>query len=172
MTDRAQAELSRFLQNFKLRSLWTARLVSCFDDADMTLRPAEGSMSTTEQVAQICGSNNFLKQVLAGGPLTSEAFKRDFSITDVNSALRAIRQITDEVMEAGQQMNPQSWDEIIEPFGPDPQWRISRGQTAYALLDHESHHRGQLTVYLRLAGKTPPVLYAPVDETEIFLGID
>jgi len=172
MADWAATELDRFLKNFKLRALWTARLVRQFNDNDLALRPGEGSMTTLEQIQQICGSNNFLKQILSGGALSPEVFRRDFHITDINSALRAIRTIMDEVLSAGAAMPAERWEEVIEPFGPKPEWRMTRGQAAYAMLDHETHHRGQLTVYLRVAGKTPPVLYNPVDENEIFAGID
>lgn len=166
----AAVDVAGFIADFKLRVLWTARLVREFSDADLALRPAEGSMSTTEQILQICGSSNFLKQVLSSGPVDPTAFRREFDVSTVDKALAAIHQMMGEVEAAAQSMSAEAWTEQIEPFGPE--WRMTRGQVAYLMLEHEAHHRGQLTVYLRIAGKTPPVLYHPVDETEIFVGID
>lgn len=166
----AAVDAAGFVADFKLRSLWTARLVREFSDADLALRPAEGSMSTAEQILQICGSNNFLKQVLSSAPVDVSAFRREFDISTVDKALAAIQQMMGEVEAAVQSMPAEAWTEMISPFGPD--WSLTRGQVAYLMLEHETHHRGQLTVYLRTAGKTPPVLYHPVDETEIFVGID
>ena len=40
----------------------------------------------------------------------------------------------------------------------------SRGVTAVILIHHEIHHRGQLTVLLRLAGATIPGVYGPAKE--------
>lgn len=159
-----------FLADFKLRALWTARLVREFADEDLALRPGEGSMTTGEQIHQVCTSANFLKHVVSTGPVDASAFRREFDVSTVNKALAAISIMMDEVEAAVKAMPAEAWGESIEPFGPD--WRLTRGQTAYLMLEHESHHRGQLTVYLRVAGKTPPVLYHPVDETEIFVGID
>ncbi len=42
------------------------------------------------------------------------------------------------------------------------QW--TRGKTLTALLSHEVHHRGQLTVLMRQAGLTVPGIYGPSKE--------
>lgn len=38
----------------------------------------------------------------------------------------------------------------------------SRGHTMRVLIDHEIHHRGQLTILMRRAGLEPPAIYGPV----------
>lgn len=166
----ASIEPAGFLADFQLRLLWTARLVRQFSDADLSLTPAEGSMTTAQQIHQICTSNNFLSKVLSTQPVDGSAFKREFNVTTVDEALRSLLHISNEVKAALETMPAEAWTQEIEPFGPA--WRMTRGQVAYLMMEHEAHHRGQLTVYLRIAGKTPPVLYEPVDETAIFLGID
>lgn len=158
------------MEDASLRALWTARLVRQFEDADLDLRPAQGSMSVREQVLQICTSYNFLTVVLSDQPIDMSGFRRDFNMATVQDALRSIRQMKGEVAAAAKALPVSAWNELVEPFGPE--WRMTRGQTAYLMLEHEAHHRGQLTVYLRSAGKTPPVLYHPVGENEIFEGID
>lgn len=42
--------------------------------------------------------------------------------------------------------------------------RWKRGQTLAALMMHQAHHRGQLTVLLRQSGIRPPGVYGPVKE--------
>jgi len=42
------------------------------------------------------------------------------------------------------------------------QWQ--RGQTLRALISHEAHHRGQMTVLLRQAGVQVPGIYGPAKE--------
>ena len=44
-------------------------------------------------------------------------------------------------------------DEHIKLFG---QFDMSREQVLNKCFEHQTHHRGQTTVYLRLAGATPP----------------
>ena len=44
--------------------------------------------------------------------------------------------------------------------------RMSRLEVLSLLLRHEAHHRGQLTVYLRLAGAKVPGVYGPSADEE------
>jgi len=149
-----------FLRDFTGQAYRTARLIRLFDDADMNLRPGPGSMSTAEQINQICSSNNFLKVLADGEPLSMSAFQRAFEINSVAEAIAALKKMVNEVTIALEMSSQEIWDEVVEPFGPG--YRMTRGQLAYMMLDHESHHRGQLTVYARVAGKVPPVIYDPV----------
>lgn len=149
-----------FAKDFERQAYKTARLIRIFDDADMTLRPASGSMSTAEQVNQIISSDNFLKVLAEGESVDRKAFERSFSINTVRDAIMALRQMVVEVTTALELCPQETWDEVVEPFGPE--YKMSRGQLAYLMLDHESHHRGQLTVYARVAGKVPPLIYDPV----------
>jgi uncharacterized damage-inducible protein DinB len=48
-------------------------------------------------------------------------------------------------------------DEFIQPFGPDK--RRPRHELMGILLEHETHHRGQLYVYLRMLGCQVPSLF-------------
>jgi uncharacterized damage-inducible protein DinB len=49
------------------------------------------------------------------------------------------------------------------PFmtGPKQMGEMSRAQIAWFLLHDQIHHRGQLTVYLRMAGGKVPSIYGP-----------
>lgn len=149
-----------FSRDFESQAYKTARLIRVFDDADMTLRPGPGSMSTAEQINQIISSDNFLKLLAEGSVVDRHGFERSFSINSVRDAIIAVRQMVVEVTTALELCPQETWDEVVEPFGPE--YKMTRGQLAYVMLDHESHHRGQLSVYARVAGKVPPLLYDPV----------
>ncbi len=165
----AQVNPAGFCDDFMRQALWTARLVKSFNDDDLKVRPGEGSMTASEQIQQICASDNFTKSVLSDEQVAHSAFERQFDVSTVKAALASIKLMISEVTEAAQKATPEFWLEEIEPFGPE--WRMTRGQVAYLMIDHDAHHRGQLTVYLRVAGKTPPMLYDPVNENQIFEGI-
>jgi uncharacterized damage-inducible protein DinB len=46
----------------------------------------------------------------------------------------------------------------------------TRGRTVRVLLDHETHHRGQMTVLLRLLGERVPGIYGPSREEWVQYG--
>lgn len=51
-------------------------------------------------------------------------------------------------------------DEVDDMYGMS--W--SRGQTLVALVGHQNHHRGQMTVLMRQAGLKVPGIYGPAKE--------
>lgn len=52
-------------------------------------------------------------------------------------------------------------EQVDDMYGE--QW--PRGATLLALITHQAHHRGQMTVLLRQAGIVPPQTYGPVKES-------
>lgn len=157
-----QVDLEGFLQDYARSRMWTARFVRQFEDKDLSLQPGAGSMETRAQVLQILQSDNFVMSVLKDEVPSVEKFKRDYDVSTVKACLDSLKNGLKEVNQAALEISAEAWAQEVEPFGPE--WRLTRGQMAYLMIDHESHHRGQLAVYLRVAGKTPDLLYAPVNE--------
>lgn len=52
-------------------------------------------------------------------------------------------------------------EEVAGFGGPTP-----RGKLLRALIDHQTHHRGQMTVLLRQAGLTVPPIMGPTQEMQ------
>ncbi len=71
----------------------------------------------------------------------------DAVIAEFKAALKS--QWTDETLEVVDEMYGMKWP---------------RGLTLGILLDHEVHHRGQMTVLMRKAGLTVPGIYGPAQE--------
>jgi uncharacterized damage-inducible protein DinB len=53
-------------------------------------------------------------------------------------------------------------------FGGQVVWEAPRHEVISDTLLHQSHHRGQMTVYLRLLGATVPALYGPSADERAF----
>lgn len=152
----------KLLKRFMLEALRTLRLVRIFTDRDLSIRPAEGSMSTAELIEHIAASQNFTRGLFAEPTPTTELFRRCYDVSSAASAAQAVAGSIKEVRKALEEC-PEEWlEQRIAPFGPD--WELSRVELAHLMVDHEIHHRGQLYVYARIAGHQPPVLYAPVSE--------
>ena len=154
---------AEFLEDFHTNALRTVRLVRSFADADLELRPGPGSMSTAEQINHLCACHNFVRGLLQEQPPTTELFQRRYDVSSVSAAVRSLGGSIGEVQCAVATIKDSLWDEQVSPFGPD--WVMSRGAMCYTMIEHEVHHRGQLTVYARMAGHTPVTLYLPVSDT-------
>jgi uncharacterized damage-inducible protein DinB len=156
---------THFLTKFCTEAMRTQRLARVFADAVLALRPGEGSMSTAELLAHIVSSRNFLRGVFSESQPTTELFHVPVDTATVNHCLRELAQSYRAVKAALEACDETILRQRIAPFGPA--WEMTRLELAQLMLEHEIHHRGQLSVYARVAGKVPPDMYAPVTE-EIF----
>lgn len=154
---------AEFLEDFHTNALRTVRLVRSFADADLDLRPGPGSMSAAEQVSHLCACHNFMRGLLEEENPTKELFQRRYDVSSVAAAVRSLGVSIGEVQRAVAATTDEVWGQQVSPFGPD--WIMSRGAMCYTMIEHEVHHRGQLTVYARIAGHTPVTLYLPVSDT-------
>lgn len=152
-----------FEMGYLSQTLRTVRMIRAFQDEDLDLRPGPGSMSTAEQINHIAQTHHFLRGLFSEEEVTPKLFDRDFDVSTVAAAVTSLKQVLGEARSALNNMPAGLWEQEVEPFGAE--WRMQRSQLALVMLNHETHHAGQLHVYLRVAGKQPPVLYHPVDES-------
>ena len=59
----------------------------------------------------------------------------------------------DFVIDNAKKMTPEQLSEKINLFG---RFEMTKGEALAKAFEHQTHHRGQTTVYLRLAGVKPP----------------
>ncbi len=153
---------SEFRKKFSIEGLRTQRLARVFEDRDLTVKPAEGSMTVAELLAHIIASRNFLRGVFGEETPTTELFKIPVASESASSLRRELASSWRAILNALDATDDHLLAQKISPFGPD--WEMSRMEMAELMLEHEIHHRGQLSVYARVAGKIPPDMYAPVTE--------
>ena len=158
-----KVNLDGFIDDYTRSRRWTARFVKQLEDKDMALRPGEGSMPTRDQVKQIRQSDELVIGLLGEGAPDPSVMKAEFDTDTVASSLAVLKDGLDRIVAAAKACPADRLLEEVTPFGPD--WKLTRGQLLYLMIDHESHHRGQLVVYLRAAGKTPEVIWEPADDS-------
>jgi uncharacterized damage-inducible protein DinB len=65
------------------------------------------------------------------------------------------------------QWTDKSCSEVIEVFGQ----KMSKGDLLFFLIQHQTHHRAQMTVLMRQAGLSVPGLYGPSKEEWVQIGM-
>lgn len=65
------------------------------------------------------------------------------------------------------QWNDAMLPEVVDMYGE--KW--SRGAVLYAIIKHEAHHRGQMTVLMRQANLKVPGVYGPAKEEWVAFGM-
>ncbi|MCA8959144.1 MAG: DinB family protein [Planctomycetes bacterium] len=137
------------------------RGTACLDESDSAVCPAEGCMNAAQQVAHVAHTVDWFRE----GIFSPTGFDMDFekharevmAVTSLGKAREWLGRAFDELF---QKLAETPWDELQQPIAPG---MIMGGEPRHAvggaITDHTAHHRGALSVYARLAGKTPAMPY-------------
>lgn len=82
--------------------------------------------------------------------------------TNVEEIVAAYEKAMESVKSEASKLNDASLLEAVPAFGAE----IPRGHLLRTFVDHQTHHRGQMTVLLRQAGLTVPPVMGPTKETQ------
>ena len=136
--------------------------VSCLTDDDSGFAPTKETFTVAQQVEHAALTAEWFIE----GAFSPQGFNLDFAAADAivkkatsfDKALQHFQQAFDTAIQKIQSL---SIDELVASFPPnDP---IYPGAPKFAVIngivDHTAHHRGALTVYARLLGKTPKMPY-------------
>lgn len=149
-------EVSHELKNSK-------KIITAFTNEQLDFKPHEKSMSVKELMAHIVGLHNWVPIILTKDELN---FKTDYVPTIINTTEEAI-----DILEKGLVLSQDSIKGITENTW-ESSWSLKSGDhilasgSKYAMLrnlvlNHLIHHRGQLTIYLRLLNNKVPGTYGP-----------
>jgi len=165
MTQRIMTEKEMFLQQFRRESEITTRLLKAYPANKADLKPAEKSRSAKE-----LGWMFVMEQGIADMALNG---KIDFS-----QPRPPAPPVYEEIITAFEKTYPETAKKIAAasdetlnrtiqfPIGPGKMGDFRTIDVLWTMLMDQIHHRGQLSVYLRLAGAKVPSIYGPTaDET-------
>jgi uncharacterized damage-inducible protein DinB len=137
------------------------RSTRCLTEEHAGFRPAEGMITTAQQVAHVAQTVDWFLE----GAFRPEGFDLDFE-----AHWKAVQGVT--TMKAARAWVDRSFQALIDRIGgcsaaelatPMAPGMVMGGEprTAIvgAIVDHTAHHRGALTVYSRLQGLTPAMPY-------------
>jgi uncharacterized damage-inducible protein DinB len=152
-------KLADFVESYRELSSETSRLLAAIDDRMLDQRIAEGHRTLGQigwhivvTVPEMMG-----KTGLGIGTVEPDAPPPD-SAGKIAEAYRAVAEGLLGAVE--KEWNDASLERTDEMYGE--KW--TRGRTLFALVAHEVHHRGQMTVLLRQAGARVPGLFGPSKE--------
>ena len=130
-------------------------------EEDSTFSPADGVYTTAQQVAHAAQTIDWFMN----GALDPKGFDMDFEahdrqVREVTSLADARARLEKSVKNARAILESEADESWLQPLPDGPVMGGAPRATIFgAITDHTAHHRGALTVYARLRGKTPPNPY-------------
>ncbi len=140
-------QLARKWENAKA---YTFKIAALMPEEDYNYKPIPEEMSFREQLLHIAKN----MQWLSSSYLLSEnkIQIKDTAIKDKTGVLQVLSEAYDMATAAHKKFPPKRLDETVSFFAG----QMTRRQILILMHDHQTHHAGQLIVYLRLKGIKPP----------------
>ena len=145
--DSFQVQLSRKWENAKA---YTLKMADLMPAENYDFRAVADVMSFKEQLLHIADNMKWLSSAF----LFSQGNKQgaDTAKMDKAAVMKYIFDAYHQALSAHYKLSQKQLDEVV-PFFAGP---MTRRQILILMHDHQTHHVGQLIVYLRLKGIKPP----------------
>lgn len=150
----AQSTREAMLADWKRAKAYTQAYLEAMPDSGYAFKATPETRSFAEQMLHIADANFGFAAAAAGidAPVAQGASEKieDKSKIQVEAV---VLDSYDFVIQALEKLPEDTLKESISLFG---QFEMSREAAFRKCFEHQTHHRGQSTIYLRLSGVTPP----------------
>ena len=133
----------------------TIKVLRAYPEDKLDMRPAEKSRTARELIVTFIREEYVCRGVMRGDLGRADSPER--MPQGFGGMIEMLKRIHDEVQATIAQAGDQELDRIIDFYGH----QIRAIDALWAELHDQIHHRGQFSVYLRLAGAKVPSIYGP-----------
>lgn len=138
----------------------TLQVLDCVTDAQLAWRPAPEYYTLGQQLLHIAQAEDFHSRGLFDNDWNTDRVRlprQPLSRDDIRDPFERVRRYT---MEQLARIGPEELGSL--PPGPEMPvpWSLRSG--LWFILEHELHHKGQIWLYLRQMGITPPFYAFPL----------
>ena len=135
---------------------YTVEYIDAANDEVISFKPTPEMRTFGQQMLHIAEANYGFASAASGkaSPIGQGSLEKSSDKYKTKDALRkAVVESYDFVIAALKETNESKMPEQIKMFN---RFDMSRGAAFEKAFEHQTHHRGQTTVYLRMSGVTPP----------------
>ena len=165
MAQKTMSEKDMYLQSLQRETQTTIKLLRAYPAAKAELKPAEKSRTARELAWVFVTEQGVVDMALKG--------KIDFSKpsppapSNYNDIITAVETASRDTVAKVSKLTDDQLNKIVQfPIGPGKMGDFRVQDILWMTVQDQIHHRGQFSVYLRLAGAKVPSIYGPTaDET-------
>ena len=155
-----------FTKDWKQESSGTAKILEALTDASLSQAPSNDDRNLARIAWHIVVS---IPEMLSKTGITPKTISEHAPIPATAAEIAAAyRRVAEE---AAALVADQWTDETLNVSDDMYGMRWKRGETLEVLIRHEIHHRGQITVLMRMAGLCVPGIYGPAREDWANMGM-
>ena len=139
---------------WKRAKKWTLDYIDAMPEDALNFKPTPEIRSFGEQMLHLAYWNCGLSELAASkpSPFGKDELEKKPEYKSKAALRKAVEQSYDYVIAAVAELDEKKLLEEVKFFNS----KVTRLMVLTTSLDHQAHHRGQTTIYLRLKGVTPP----------------
>jgi uncharacterized damage-inducible protein DinB len=151
----AQSSVDETVKEWERAKTYTKEYLDAMPEDKYSLKPTPEMRSFAEQMLHLTDGNYGFAAAATGAKSPYGMGELEKSTTDKSKAniTKLVLAGYDFVIDNVKTMTPAKMAEKTKLFD---RFEMSRAMVLTKLFEHQTHHRGQTTVYLRLAGAKPP----------------
>ncbi len=146
--------IDEIVKEWERAKAYTKEYLDVMPETGYALKPTADMRSFAEQMLHLTDGNyGFLSSVT--GEKSPVDLGQSEKVADKSKAnvTKLVMDGYDFVINGIKKMTPEQMKESVKIFG---RFDMSKGTAIEKCFEHQTHHRGQTTVYIRLAGAKPP----------------
>ncbi|PST83411.1 damage-inducible protein DinB [Pedobacter yulinensis] len=154
LTAAAQVSINELVKEWERSKTYTQAYLDAMPDGKYELKPTQEMRSFAAQFLHLADANYALfaagadlKSPVALGSLEKSTDQSKANVTKI------VMESYDFVISNLRKMSEQQMRENVRVFN---KFEMTRAIAMVKTLEHQAHHRGQTTVYLRMGGVKPP----------------
>ncbi len=150
----AQNRLDEIVKDWERAKAYTQEYLEAMPESDYGLKPTDDMRSIAGQMLHLTDGNYGFSSTATGEkvPDGMEQLEKTGD-TSKENVMKLVLGGYDYVINSVKKLTPEQMTEKVTLFG---RFEMTREAALAKAFEHQTHHRGQTTVYLRLAGVTPP----------------
>jgi uncharacterized damage-inducible protein DinB len=150
----AQTSIEDMVKEWERAKTFSQEYLDAMPESGYTLKPTPEMRSFAEQMLHLADANYTFASIASGekSPVGQGESEKSTDKSKANTT-KLVMASYDFVISAIKKMNPAQLSETVKVFG---RFDMSRQMALAKGFEHQTHHRGQTTPCIRLAGAKPP----------------
>ncbi|MBC9914615.1 DinB family protein [Chitinophaga varians] len=150
----AQQITGKMLKEWERAKAYTKEYLEVMPEGSYGLKPTPEMRSFAEQMLHLAEANFGFAAAASGSTLPGKPGDLEKNSDKTKPAVtKTVMDSYDYVIDKLKTMTDAQLPEKIKLFG---RFDLTKGEAFEKAFEHQTHHRGQTTVYIRLAGAKPP----------------
>ncbi len=151
---KAQSQVDEIVKDWERAKVYTKEYLDAMPESGYGLKPTAEMRSFAEQMLHLTDANYSFASAATGEKVPADKVGLEKTADkSKENVTKLVLEGYDFIINSVKKMTPEKLNENTKLFD---RFEMTKGTALAKCFEHQTHHRGQTTVYLRLAGATPP----------------